>query len=246
MSSIQFSSVFIPRVSSWITEPMIQNTFWKNMLGFVSRVDFVSKMDKNCVLYNAAYIHMQQWMDTTEAIHFLERIEEKGQARIVYDDPYYWIVLKNTSDNQKPKTLGGRRIRLDIGDGEPFVNESKQVLYPIAPALPNYLSNVFENNYEDDSSYAATEEGAYDECSISPTDVDFYEVFEKPDEGNYDYVDSSYVNQLEKIIANFREKENAEYLQTVHLSRFECGDEIYIVDDIIDEEYKNVSVSIDC
>ena len=45
MSSIQFSSVFIPRVSSWITEPMIQNTFWKNMLGFVSRVDFVSKMD---------------------------------------------------------------------------------------------------------------------------------------------------------------------------------------------------------
>ena len=245
MSHIDFASVFIPRVSSWITEPMIQNTFWKNMLGYVSRVDFVSKMDKNCVVYNAAYVHMLQWMNTTEAIHFVERIAEKGQARIVYNDPEYWIVLKNNSLNQKPKTLGGRRIRLDIGE-QSFDVEPKQVLYPIAPALPNYLSNVFDNDdYGDDSSYV-TEEGAYDECSVSNTDVDFYEMFEKTDEGNYDFVDSSYVNELEKIISDYREKENAEYLQTVHKSRFEYGDEYYIVDDIIDEEYRNVAVSIDC
>lgn len=218
------------------------------MLAFVSRVDFVSKMDKNCVMYNTAFVHIHLWMDTTEAIHFLERIEEKGEARIVYDDPSYWIVLKNNSLNQKPKTLGGRRIRLDIvGDDSemvyPIAPALIENLYPIAPALPNSFINAFN---DEDISSVITEEGAYDDCSVTNTEPDFYELDEPLYEGNYDFVDSSYANQLEKIIEDLRAKENAEYLQDVYSSRRQYGDEIYIVDDIVDEEYLSTAMSVDC
>ena len=99
MSSInQNLSIFIPHMFPNITEERITNIFSNYSLGDVSRVDFVGKTDKNGKFYNAAYIHFDSWFDNLAVQNFQERVlNPEKEARIVYDDPWYWVVLENTS-----------------------------------------------------------------------------------------------------------------------------------------------------
>ena len=99
MSSVnQNLSLFIPHMFPNITEDRIANIFNTYSIGLVSRVDFVGKTDKNGKLYNAAYIHFDAWFNNSAVANFQERVlNPDKEARIVYDDPWYWIVLENTA-----------------------------------------------------------------------------------------------------------------------------------------------------
>jgi hypothetical protein len=99
MSSInQNLSLFIPHMFPNITEDRIASIFNTYSIGIVSRVDFVGKTDKNGKLYNAAYIHFDAWFNNSAVANFQERVlNPDKEARIVYDDPWYWIVLENTA-----------------------------------------------------------------------------------------------------------------------------------------------------
>ena len=99
MSAInQKLSLFVPYVFSNITKERIHNIFNNYLLGHVSRVDFVGKTDKNGKFYNAAYIHFDYWFDNLAVQNFQERVlSPDKEARIVYDDPWYWVVLENTT-----------------------------------------------------------------------------------------------------------------------------------------------------
>jgi len=66
-------------------------------LGEVHHVDFIPKTDKNGRSYNAAYIHFAYWYDNSTAENFQERVTNpEKEARLVYDEPWFWIVLENT------------------------------------------------------------------------------------------------------------------------------------------------------
>jgi hypothetical protein len=99
MSSInQNLSLFIPHVFPNITEDRIAGIFNTYSIGQVSRVDFVGKTDKNGKFYNAAYVHFDAWFNNSAVENFQERVlNPNKEARIVYDDPWYWIVLENTA-----------------------------------------------------------------------------------------------------------------------------------------------------
>jgi hypothetical protein len=99
MSSInQQLSLFVPYMFANITEVRVSKVFSALLLGEVSRVDFVPKTDKNGKSYNAAYIHFNLWYDSDTVAHFQERVtNSEKEARIVYDEPWYWIVLENTA-----------------------------------------------------------------------------------------------------------------------------------------------------
>jgi len=99
MSSInQNLSLFIPHMFPNITEDRIASIFNTYSIGFVSRVDFVGKTDKNGKFYNAAYVHFDAWFNNSAVENFQERVlNPNKEARIVYDDPWYWIVLENTA-----------------------------------------------------------------------------------------------------------------------------------------------------
>ena len=98
MSSImQNLSLFIPYVFANITEERIARVFENNHLGIVDHVDFVRKTDKNGKSYNAVYVHFSRWFNNSVAENFQERVlSSDKEARVVYDDPWYWIVLQNT------------------------------------------------------------------------------------------------------------------------------------------------------
>lgn len=103
-------SLYIPRVFSNISKEFVANTFQKLGIGKVSHVDFVHKLGKNGTPYNSTYVHFKYWFDNEVARNFYHRvIHPKKEARIVYDDPWYWVVLENKGKNRlvnesKPRT----------------------------------------------------------------------------------------------------------------------------------------------
>ena len=111
--SLSNMSLFIPRVFLNIDEERIRNTFEKLMIGEVSRIDFVLKMDKYGSQYNAVYVHFSHWYNNSAALNLQTRIREGNEAKVVYDDPWYWIVLENKG---KKQVLHGRRICIDLSE----------------------------------------------------------------------------------------------------------------------------------
>lgn len=107
-----FTSIFIPRVFANITKERITHIVENVVpLGNVERIDMVEIDEKT----NRVWIHFIQWYDTEFVNEFKKLLlDETKQAKIVYDDPWFWIVLKNTHRlaNGQPK------IRLNLEDGE--------------------------------------------------------------------------------------------------------------------------------
>lgn len=117
MSSINNISLYIPRVFANIIKEDVVNVFEKLLIGKVSNIDFVIKICDQ-IQYNAIYIHFEYWYDNTAARNFQERVlNPDKEARIVYDDPWFWVVLENkatkhVSGDRKP------RIVLDLQEDE--------------------------------------------------------------------------------------------------------------------------------
>lgn len=114
MSSISNMSLYIPHVFGNISKEQVAETFEKLKIGKVNNIDFVQKMGKE--IYNAAYIHFEYWYDNTAARNFQERVlNPEKEARIIYDEPWYWIVLEN---NAKKHVSGDRKPRIIIDSHE--------------------------------------------------------------------------------------------------------------------------------
>lgn len=97
MSPVNNISLYIPRVFANISKDRVKNVFEDLKIGKVSSIDFISKMCGQ-VQYNAAYIHFEYWCDNNVSRNFQERVlDANREARIVYDDPWFWIVLENKS-----------------------------------------------------------------------------------------------------------------------------------------------------
>lgn len=92
-------SLCIPRVvSEWANKDLIITKFQTLNIGVVKRVDFVEKTSANHVKYYTAFIHFEQWEDNQATRNIQYKIlNEENSARLVYDEPWYWILLKNNN-----------------------------------------------------------------------------------------------------------------------------------------------------
>ena len=90
-------SLFIPRVvPEWASREMIADKFKMLDIGTISRVDFLEKSSANGVKYYQAFLHFEMWEDNAATRNIQARIYNSEQcARLIYDDPWYWILLKN-------------------------------------------------------------------------------------------------------------------------------------------------------
>ena len=124
MSAMNNVSLYIPHVFANISKDEVINVFESLRIGKVSNIDFVMKMGDHSQQYNAAYIHFEYWYDNTAARNFQERVLNPAkEARIVYDDPWYWIVLENKA---KKHVSGDRkpRVVLDLQEKEAEEDEA--------------------------------------------------------------------------------------------------------------------------
>ena len=122
MSATGFAniSLYIPHVFANITKSTIVETFEKLRIGSINRIDFVNKKSKNGN-YNSVYIHFSQWYDNVASRNFQERVLDPNmEARVVYDEPWFWIVLEN-----KGQKAGDRKrsVNLDALNNSQIASE---------------------------------------------------------------------------------------------------------------------------
>jgi hypothetical protein len=107
-------SLYIPHVFPNFTKEDIIAIIEEQSIGKVSHVDMVTKMGQDGKQYNAVYVHFEFWCDTITNRNFQARVcDPKQEARIVYDGPWYWIVLENKARKYTP---GERKPRIDLSD----------------------------------------------------------------------------------------------------------------------------------
>jgi hypothetical protein len=97
-------SICIPRIFENIPNKKIVGTFERLKIGKVDHMDIVWKTSRDGSSYKMAFIHFSQWnMYSSAAIKLREDIENPNvDAKVVYDDPWYWIVLPNQSRVSEP------------------------------------------------------------------------------------------------------------------------------------------------
>ena len=98
--SIEIESLYIAHVFPNISKKRISSIFEKLFLAKIKGIDFVPKIGNNFQMYNSAYIHIEHWFDNNAAKHFQEKIRDNSEALLVYDEPWYWIVNENTSEEK--------------------------------------------------------------------------------------------------------------------------------------------------
>jgi hypothetical protein len=96
----------IPRVFANITEERIRRTFDQLNIGEVTQVDIEPKTDNKGTKFNRVFVHIN-WNDSSAAVKARERLLQGKAIKIVYDDPWFWIVSANGLP--APKPAGGRR-----------------------------------------------------------------------------------------------------------------------------------------
>ena len=165
-SQIANISLYIPHVFVNISKKTVAETFENLRIGSVKRVDFVRKRGSNDD-FNAVYIHFNRWYDNVAAHNFQERvINPNMEARIVYDEPWYWIVLENKT---KKVDSTKRKPRINL---EALAN-SGYVTPPTKQMTNQDFANLLQKSYsetQEDFFFDAEFKAA---CSIISSDVCF-------------------------------------------------------------------------
>lgn len=103
MTTNNNTSLFIPHIFANISEERIKSVIENAAkYGEVDQIDLVPKKSTDGKAYNSAYIHMKKWNQDEKTQKFLAHLKDTSkQTHIIYDKPWYWIVLENTSSDKK-------------------------------------------------------------------------------------------------------------------------------------------------
>jgi hypothetical protein len=198
MSSVNQSlSLFIPRVFANITQERIADIFHILGLGSVRRVDRVLKQDAEGAEYYSAYIHFEEWYDSATVANFQERVTNPGkEARIVYDDPWYWIVLENKGKKQVP---GQRKPTLIIDD-----SVKKRVSFQ--PQPEDQFEQPGSENFELPENFAFQENWNL----VDSAYAEYYEIQAAQDRAAVKYLECELWHMHQALIA---ERRTSEFLE---------------------------------
>ena len=91
----QSYSILIPHVFMNISNETIVNAFEKYNLGKIDQIDSVIKTSHEGYNYRMVFVHFKYWnMNNNVAVNLKYKIEDPNkEARLVYDDPWYWLLL---------------------------------------------------------------------------------------------------------------------------------------------------------
>jgi hypothetical protein len=113
--SAQNMSLFIPHVFANVTKERIISVFQDLDLATVKYIDLVPKQDREGKKFNSVYVHFEKWHNDNSAAVRLQQRLEAGEldVRVVYDDPWYWVVLKNNMEKKETskKTKNNKKYK---------------------------------------------------------------------------------------------------------------------------------------
>ena len=105
-SPYSLTTLYIPRVHrNQMHEAYVKRVLECQQIAIVSRVDFV-EFEHPDANFCFAVVHIHFWIPGVISKHFRERIQSQREARIVYSDPSYWVVLPYAQkQNVQKKTI---------------------------------------------------------------------------------------------------------------------------------------------
>ena len=102
-ATIENISLYIPHIFANFTKEFVAQVFDDQNIGKVKTVDFVHKMSKDGKAYNSAYVHFEEWYNTIATRNFQANVRDADkEARLMYQEPWYWIVLENKARKHIP------------------------------------------------------------------------------------------------------------------------------------------------
>jgi hypothetical protein len=93
-------SLCIPRIFNNIPDNKITTTFENLDIGKIKNIDIIHKIGRDGSTFKMAFVHFESWnYYNSSADNLRKQIEDPNVvAKIVYDDPWHWILLPNTSN----------------------------------------------------------------------------------------------------------------------------------------------------
>lgn len=136
--SLSFS-VCIPRIFANVSNRKIVNTFEGLNLGKIADMNIVWKTGRDGSAYKMAFIHFNEWNNKCQAaINLRNKIENPNiEAKLVYDDPWYWILLPNKCPPSQRQLLKQSIFNNNLTD-------CMQRIYN----LENELHDIYEELYQ--------------------------------------------------------------------------------------------------
>jgi hypothetical protein len=110
-------SICIPRVFQNITECRVRAIFETLGLGDVEKIDMIQKTNQKGEKFQRVFIHFVAWNDGDEARAVRQKLLGDEQVRVVYDEPWYWLLSASKSIRPEERNQRKRRPRpyVDLG-----------------------------------------------------------------------------------------------------------------------------------
>lgn len=129
-------SVFIPHVFANINEKRIANIFYQLNIGKVSKVDLVKRTNDKGDKYNMAFVHFEYLFNTSSAKQFIDNVNNpEVKARLVYDNPWYWLVLPFQEKEQHQQFYPQNQQNYFMGYGSIIMTPQGPICYPMQHPL---------------------------------------------------------------------------------------------------------------
>ena len=148
MAAFNFTnmSVFIPHIHITIPKEQVIETFENNKIGKVKSVDLVIKKNSGAnkeTHYHIAFVHFDFWFENEDTRKLQEKILDPLQeARLMYENPWYWVLLKNhTAFKKRPAFVDiaialGTRPSATVAERVAALHVTVPPAYLVAPVAP--------------------------------------------------------------------------------------------------------------
>ena len=149
-------SLCIPRMFPNITEARIQKTFDALNIGVISKIDIIERINEKGEKIKRAFVHFASWGTTPNAIKSREVLLSGKPLKIVYDDPWFWMVSINKSQPKKPSVNAApapapapaNKIRIDFDETSAAVNSNAAASFMSSMEKDNSVDAVFSKKFE--------------------------------------------------------------------------------------------------
>ena len=222
MSTMKNISLFIPHIFANYRKEDVVKVFEDKQIGKVNHIDYIKKFNKGTDYY-AAYIHFEYWYENAEAVKLnRDVLDTQKEARIMYEEPWYWIVLENKTPQKMNTKSGDRKLRIDIkglSSSSVSISTPKSDVELTCPNAPIKQKQTVPFEYIEPVNL----EGEFSDEDIAQMDRELDEIEEymiQEEEVNQISIDSRYVKAIEEENAEMREQIQYLHAQMYNLQMY--------------------------
>jgi ubiquitin len=98
-------SIVIPHVFDNIGEKRVFAIFRRLRIGYIDRIEFLNKTDKNGRKFNTVFVHFTHWFDNPSSNQLKQNLLNDKPAKILYDQPWFWHIHLYKPKHSQPIIL---------------------------------------------------------------------------------------------------------------------------------------------